>query len=286
MIRNNIGFISTKGNSVSRDMAGPHMDHKGTSTESGSSSPRCVFDHLFRLSAHRDVFSGFYSLGSLVDTPAREEHTYIKASHERIFAEWLSLSLTQKIGDLNLFLSMYGNPTTVAATWLRLESYLAFIPLDATHAARKLYAVDLRIILSICRREGKLSSAPLHRTPFDRRVASLLELLDTGREPCMLNVITKNQGLSARYIGKLFRDEVGLSFHEYSQGVRMQRAGYLLYQTQMLIKQVAAETGYTDSSNFIHDFRHFYGCTPSEYRKAVGKGPCRDWLLVASRASA
>ena len=70
-----------------------------------------------------------------------------------------------------------------------------------------------------------------------------------------------------KYIGRIFKKETGVSFREYCNGVRMQRAAELLKGTRDKVIDVAFECGFNNVSYFNRLFQRNYGVSPSEYRK-------------------
>ena len=60
---------------------------------------------------------------------------------------------------------------------------------------------------------------------------------------------------------------MGKTFTEYLNYVRITEAEKLLLSTEMNITEVAAETGFSDSSYFIKQFRHFKNVSPKQFKK-------------------
>lgn len=74
--------------------------------------------------------------------------------------------------------------------------------------------------------------------------------------------------LSRSRFSRLFKSETGVSPGEYLIRLRMERACQLLEATTFLsIKQIMAEVGYYNKSNFARQFKRYFYVTPSEYRK-------------------
>ncbi len=71
-------------------------------------------------------------------------------------------------------------------------------------------------------------------------------------------------------IGKMIKQETGMTFKAYVTAVRMKRAKTLLVMDpDMTITQVAESVGYRKVSNFIKKFSEMTGSTPLQYRKEV-----------------
>lgn len=69
---------------------------------------------------------------------------------------------------------------------------------------------------------------------------------------------------------KLYRDLKridGLSLADYVRNVRLEKAAYLLLNSNMNIQEVMNEIGFTNNSHFTRIFKLKYEITPSEYKK-------------------
>jgi AraC family transcriptional activator of pyochelin receptor len=78
-----------------------------------------------------------------------------------------------------------------------------------------------------------------------------------------LKTISGQVGISAHYLGRVFRKRTGKSFHQYLHELRMERARTLLCDPLLLtVQQVAYLVGYDDPSNFCRAFRGTYRTSP------------------------
>ena len=73
--------------------------------------------------------------------------------------------------------------------------------------------------------------------------------------------------VNSSYLGQLFRKQYGMSFREYLNSVRINKAASLLIKTDEKIGRIAESVGYHDTDYFIDKFIAIKGCTPSKYRK-------------------
>ena len=67
------------------------------------------------------------------------------------------------------------------------------------------------------------------------------------------------------YLGRLFKKEVGESFKDYVNGLRIRRATELL-ETELSITEISERVGYTGVSYFNRVFKARLGLSPTEYR--------------------
>ena len=68
-----------------------------------------------------------------------------------------------------------------------------------------------------------------------------------------------------KYIGRLFKKETGITFHQYCLLLRLKKAESLLLKTSEKIIDIALECGFNNISYFNRAFKAQYGMTPSEY---------------------
>ena len=65
------------------------------------------------------------------------------------------------------------------------------------------------------------------------------------------------------------RESTGMTFAKYATHLKMEYVCAELRRTNRPIKEIIAEVGYMDVSNFTRKFRLQYGCTPSAYRESA-----------------
>jgi AraC-like DNA-binding protein len=102
----------------------------------------------------------------------------------------------------------------------------------------------------------------------DPRIRITLRIVEERKASIRLSLVetSKMLGLSEAHLLRLFRREVGKTFRRHLRDVRMIRAAELLKQNALSIKQIALDCGYSDISNFYHDFKSIHGITPREFR--------------------
>ena len=71
-----------------------------------------------------------------------------------------------------------------------------------------------------------------------------------------------------KYIGRLFKREMKVSFDEYCMAKRLERAESLLAETDLRVIDIAIECGFGSISYFNRAFLKRRGMPPTEYRKA------------------
>ena len=75
--------------------------------------------------------------------------------------------------------------------------------------------------------------------------------------------------LNRCYLRNLFVRYENMSPLQYKQKVRMEQASQLLKEKAIPIQIVASSVGYDNQLQFSREFKKFFSCSPSEYRKKV-----------------
>lgn len=82
-----------------------------------------------------------------------------------------------------------------------------------------------------------------------------------------LNSLAEKLSLSPAYLSRLIADEVGSSFPDFVNLIRLEQAQLLLVNELALdIRQIAEQVGYNSSTYFTTQFKKRYGVTPSKWR--------------------
>lgn len=74
---------------------------------------------------------------------------------------------------------------------------------------------------------------------------------------------------SVGHLRKRFRNTYGISLGDYIATLRLQRAKTLLLQSKLLVKEIAFECGFVNSSSFNRFFFRALGCAPLDYRRML-----------------
>lgn len=80
-----------------------------------------------------------------------------------------------------------------------------------------------------------------------------------------LEAVSAQVFISPKYLSKLFKEELGVTYTDYVTSQRMERAKMLLESDNMTVEQIASTVGYGTAAYFIKKFREMYGCTPGSY---------------------
>ncbi|MBQ1193334.1 MAG: helix-turn-helix domain-containing protein [Lachnospiraceae bacterium] len=85
------------------------------------------------------------------------------------------------------------------------------------------------------------------------------------------NISLKEMGqkfyINSAYLGQIFRKAYGISFREYLNKCRIDKASELLIKTDDMVYEIAETVGYNDADYFVNKFIAMKGCSPTTYRK-------------------
>ena len=87
--------------------------------------------------------------------------------------------------------------------------------------------------------------------------------------PAPITELCEPLGIGRWQLERRFRRDVGLSPAEYRQRLRLDRARWLLENTDLEVTEVAVECGFQDSANFARVVRKVLGMSPSGLRQAA-----------------
>lgn len=118
-------------------------------------------------------------------------------------------------------------------------------------------------------------SALARRHPDQPRKQMLQGLRDRVRgdlcHPWEVGKLAAEQHLSRSNFTHHFRKVTGRTPAHYIREVRLEAAAERLLEPDFSIKEIAAQTGFSDSNRFCKAFRQRYRMSPGEYRRLAGQ---------------
>jgi AraC-like DNA-binding protein len=94
-----------------------------------------------------------------------------------------------------------------------------------------------------------------------------LARITTLGSPLNYNVLATEAGMSPRTFRRRFAQIMGTSPQAYANGRRISHARQMLGATELPIKTIASQLGYSDVFFFSRQFTKFTGISPAAYRK-------------------
>jgi PAS domain S-box-containing protein len=114
------------------------------------------------------------------------------------------------------------------------------------------------------------------------------EIHRTYTQKITLCTLARTLGRQSAYLGQLFRDEIGVTVHEYVTRARMVHSAVHV-RSGVKIEAVALDLGYLSKKNFYRQFKRRFGMTPEAYRHeyrdaAVGDPAPRSSQLATGQS--
>lgn len=114
----------------------------------------------------------------------------------------------------------------------------------------------------------ELESASGGQRKMRKEIADARRYIDEHLDqPLTLARVAEVVSFSPPYLSRLFREENGISFHDYILRSRMKRAATLLQTTTLRVYEVGIAVGIPSYRYFVSTFRDYAGVPPTEYRK-------------------
>lgn len=125
-----------------------------------------------------------------------------------------------------------------------------------------------RVLLLLCRAER----APNHEVPLTekndiRLQNSINYIVENFADPITLEQCARIAYMSPSHFSRLFHRLTSMSFKEYLNKLRVQKACELLKQNNCSITDLAMNVGFNSSSYFSQVFKELTGTSPLTYRK-------------------
>lgn len=130
---------------------------------------------------------------------------------------------------------------------------------DADHLTSRLTEAMYKPLQSIERK---------NRSRISQHIARVQEYILEHYSDSTLSLesTAEHVGISSAYLSRLFKKETDSSFVDYVNMIRVQKAKYLLAQSNLKTKEIAFQTGFHSMQNFFRIFKRITGYTPGEYR--------------------
>ena len=126
------------------------------------------------------------------------------------------------------------------------------------------------LLASICETDSQLERVADHNEKSRETVARLLKFIEQhNTEKLSLDDLARYTHYNRTYVSTLFKNTMGINFHDYLTKVRLTNAIFQLAVTDKNVTQIAVDCGFSDLKTFNHRFRDIFGYLPAEYRQRL-----------------
>ncbi|MCX7709502.1 MAG: response regulator [Clostridia bacterium] len=121
--------------------------------------------------------------------------------------------------------------------------------------------ISFKVIAKIHSAQGKKARKVIH---------DVKDYIDSNytRPDITLSEVAKNFYLNLSYLSRIFKEETGMTFVDYLNKLRMEKAIKLLNETDKKAYEIAEEVGINDPHYFSVCFKKFSGVSVNEFKKA------------------
>lgn len=102
-------------------------------------------------------------------------------------------------------------------------------------------------------------------------------------EKLLLADLAKQEGLSINYLSHFFQNHLGLSFQNYLNHIRCEKAHFLIKNTEMSLLTISEACGFSDLRYLNRAFEQIYHFTPKEYRKQLQIDPSQPEKIAGKK---
>ncbi len=86
------------------------------------------------------------------------------------------------------------------------------------------------------------------------------------KEDITIFSVSKEFAVTPKYLGAVFKKNIGISFHDYLNNLRLKFACDLLRNTNSSVKETAFDSGFNSVEHFVYVFKKYLKITPGKFR--------------------
>jgi len=200
---------------------------------------------------------------------AEEEYEYVLIRFTPEYVEPLlqevGSTFVDKINDQTIFRFSPESQKKIQTMFLDIvEEYEKALP----HREFILQGLLFRLLFAIYEEKLSESSVIVNANTLTPPIMQALAYVETNfKGNPTLEELAKKVGFSTAYFSRLFSKQMGMSYTEYLDKIKIKHVQILLTQTNKTIMEIAEETGYCHGNYLNTQFKKHFGMTPGQYRK-------------------
>jgi AraC-like DNA-binding protein len=102
----------------------------------------------------------------------------------------------------------------------------------------------------------------------EERFRKILAMVESGSLKSIRDLAEEFK-LSASHLQHLFKAHTGARLGHRLAEYRLQKAAFLLLQSELSVKEIAFFVGYKHASSFVRAFERYFQRAPSDYRQEM-----------------
>mgnify|MGYP000857308979 FL=1 len=112
------------------------------------------------------------------------------------------------------------------------------------------------------------------RSHNDEMREEMLTYINTHHQDPQLciSILAQKFNVNEKYVSQFIKEQMGKTYSEYLESVRLEHALILLKNSRFGITQIAMEVGFTSQNTFYKAFRRVYHVSPSSWRRTYLSG--------------
>lgn len=115
--------------------------------------------------------------------------------------------------------------------------------------------------------EALYRQTPESYAHLSSRIAQAVSMIEAQyMKPLSLGTVADSLHVNPEYLSRSFKKEVGINFNTFLNNIRLQKALSLLQKPEILISEIAVETGFQTPAYFSKCFKASFGISPLEWR--------------------
>ncbi len=140
-----------------------------------------------------------------------------------------------------------------------------------THCCMRLYDFIMQFYHFLIQEKPDVGSEVVSSSAYQKVISTCDYLVKNLDKDTSLTFAADRAKMSTYYFSRVFRVYQGMSYVDWINTKKTEKAISLLSRSDMAITEIAMQAGFNSLSTFNRAFRTINGCTPTEYRNLYAR---------------